>query len=344
MGKNSLRTGRLGGTVTTLVTGGSGFVGAAVVRKLLATGHSVRVLVRPESDRRNLSGFPIETVTGDLLDPPSLARAVAGCGTVFHVAADYRLWVPDPAVMYDTNVGGTRNLLRAALRAGAERIVYTSSVATLGHTPDGSPADEETLSHLEEMIGPYKRSKFLAEVAVRELVRDEGLPAVIVNPSAPVGPGDVKPTPTGRVVVDAASGRIPAYVDTGLNVVHVDDVAEGHLLALTRGRKGERYILGGTNMTLREILEMVAGIAGRKTPRLRLPYGLVLPAAYLMEGWARISGGQEPRATVDSIRMSKQRMFYSSEKAKRELGYAPRPPGEAFRDALEWFRGNGYCG
>ncbi len=327
----------------TLVTGGTGFVGAAVVRKLVAAGRKVRALVRPGSDLRNLSGLTVEVARGDLLDPVSLELAVKGCDALFHVAADYRLYVPNPDAMYRTNVEGTRVLLSAALAAGVRRIVYTSSVATLGHTPDGSPADEESPSGLDDMIGPYKRSKYLAEEVVRELVRKEGLPAVIVNPSTPVGPGDVKPTPTGRMIADAVMGRIPAYVDTGLNIVHVDDVAEGHILAFERGRTGERYILGGTDMALREILEAIAALSGGHPPRLRLPHGLVLSAAYLMEGWARAFGGAEPRATVDSVRMSKRRMFYSSGKAMRELGYAPRPAQEALRDAVAWFRGNG-CG
>jgi dihydroflavonol-4-reductase len=326
----------------TLVTGATGFVGAAVVRRLLATGHKVRIIVRPGSNRRNLEGLAVEAVPGDLADPPSLARALKGCAALFHVAADYRLWVPDPDAMYRTNVDGTRDILREALSAGVKRIVYTSSVATLGTAADGSPADEDTPSTLDDMIGPYKRSKFLAEVLVRRLVSEQGLPAVIVNPSTPVGPGDVKPTPTGRVIVDAASGRMPAYVDTGLNVVHVDDVASGHLLAFERGRTGERYILGGENMTLKEILDAISRNAGRPSPRIRLPHGLVLPLACLCEAWTRISGGGEPRATRDGVRMAKKPMYFSSEKARRELGYEPRPAEEAIRDAVAWFRQHGY--
>jgi len=245
--------------------------------------------------------------------------------------------------MYETNVAGTRNLLLAAKEAGVRRIVYTSSVAALGRTADGRPADEETPASLSDMIGHYKRSKFLAEEEVRRLVRDAGLPAVIVNPSAPAGPRDIKPTPTGRMIAEAAAGRVPAYVDTGLNVVHVDDVAEGHLLAYRKGRVGERYVLGGETMALAEILGAIAAAAGRRPPRLRLPHGLVLPFAYASEAWARFTG-REPLVTVDSVRMARKRMFFSSAKAERELGYRARPAGEALREAVEWFRAHGYLG
>ncbi len=330
--------------MTTLVTGATGFVGAAVARRLLAAGHDVRVLVRPGADRRNLEGLRVASADGDLTDPSSLSRAMAGCEALFHVAADYRLWVPRPEAMYRANVTGTRDLMAAALAAGVARIVYTSSVAVLGHNADGSPADEETPSTVDDMIGHYKRSKFLAEAEVRRLVRDGGLPAVIVNPSTPVGPGDVKPTPTGRVIVDAASGRMPAYVDTGLNVVHVDDVADGHLRAFERGRTGERYVLGGENMTLKAILDAACASAGRRPPRVRLPHAAVLPVALLSEGWARIFGGAEPRATLDGVRMARTPMYFSSAKARRELGYDPRPAAEALRDAVAWFRANGYLG
>ncbi len=328
--------------MTTLVTGATGFVGAAVARRLLAAGHDVRVLVRPGADRRNLEGLRVETAAGDLTDPASLARALSGCDALFHVAADYRLWVPQPDAMYRANVAGTRDLMTAALAAGVKRLVYTSSVAVLGHAADGAPADEETPSTLADMIGHYKRSKFLAEAEVRRLVGEEGLPAVIVNPSTPLGPGDVKPTPTGRVIVDAASGRMPAYVDTGLNVVHVDDVADGHLRAFERGAAGERYILGGENMTLKEILDAACASAGRRPPRVRLPHAAVIPVAVLSEGWARIFGGAEPRATLDGVRMARIPMYFSCAKAKRALGYDPRPAGEAIRDAVAWFRDHGY--
>ena len=329
--------------MTTLVTGATGFVGSAVARRLAAAGFRLRLLARAGSDRRNLTGLDAEVVEGDLTDPASLARAVTGCRTLFHVAADYRLWAPHPELLYRTNVDGTRQLMRVAADAGVERIVYTSSVATLGLRADGEPADESTPTSLAEMIGPYKRSKFLAEEVVLTMARAEGLPVVIVNPSTPVGPRDIRPTPTGRLVVDAAAGRMPAYVDTGLNLVHVDDVAEGHLLAFEHGTVGERYILGGEDLTLKVILDAVAGITGGRPPRLRLPHGAVLPIAYLAEGWARITG-REPRATVDGVRMARKRMFFSSSKAIATLGYHPRPAIDGLRDAVAWFRAHGYVG
>jgi len=323
-----------------LVTGATGFVGAAVARRLLEAGSAVRVLARPNADRRNLAGLDVEPVTGDLTDAASLADAVRGCDAVFHVAADYRLWVRDPAPMFAANVEGTKNLMLAALDAGVARVVYTSSVAVLGLNADGTPSHEATPSTLDDMIGPYKRSKFLAEAEVRRLVAERALPAVIVNPSTPVGPGDVKPTPTGRMIVEAASGRMPAFVDTGLNIVHVDDVAQGHLLAHARGTPGERYILGGEDMRLGDILAEIAALSGRKPPRVRLPHGLVMPIAWGAEAWARLAGG-EPFATLDGVRMARKRMYFSSAKAKRDLGYAPRPAREALRDAVEAFRAAG---
>ncbi len=326
----------------TLITGATGFVGSAVLRQLIEAGYSVRALVRPESNCQNLTGVPVETVTGDLRDQASLDRALAGCSTLFHVAADYRLWVPNPQEMYETNVMGTRNIMLAAANAGVTRIIYTSSVATLGLTPDGSPADENTPVSLADMVGPYKRSKFMAEAEVRRLCEKQGLPAVIVNPTTPIGPRDVKPTPTGRIIVDAACGRIPAYVDTGLNLVHVDDVAIGHLLALQYGKIGERYLLGAVNMTLKEILAELAAITGRRPPLVRLPHNLVLAFAYLMETWTRIAGGKEPQATTVGVRLAKKKMFFSSEKAVLALGFHPRPIQEAFYDALAWFRRYGY--
>jgi len=327
-----------------LVTGATGFVGSAVARALLEAGHTVRVLVRPASDRRNLDGLAVDAVVGDLTDGPSLRTACAGCDALFHVAADYRLWTRDPQAMMAANVDGTRNILRAALDAGVSRIVYTSSVATLGVRPDGRSADETTPATLADMIGPYKRSKFLAEEAVLEMVAGDRAPVVIVNPSAPIGPYDIKPTPTGRMIVEAAAGRMPAYVDTGLNVVHVDDVAVGHLAAFERGRIGERYILGGENLTLRQILMAVAAITGKRPPLFRVPHGLILLIAYAAEAWTRWSGGEEPFATVDGVRMARKKMFFKSEKAARELGYAPRPAAEALSDAIRWFRANGYLG
>jgi dihydroflavonol-4-reductase len=326
----------------TLITGASGFVGSAVLRQLIAAGHTMRALVRPNSDRRNLAELPVEIVTGDLTDRASLDRALLGCSALFHVAAVYRLWGPQPQEIYEANVNGTRNLMIAAANAGVKRIVYTSSVATLGLTRDGSPADEDTPVSLVDMIGHYKRSKFLAEAEVKKLVEEQGLPVVIVNPSTPVGPRDIRPTPTGRIIVDALSGRMPAYVDTGLNLVHVDDVAVGHLLAFDRGTIGERYVLGARNMTLKEILTELAAITGRQAPRIRLPHDLVLPIAYVSEAWARLTHGNEPRVTVVGVRLAKKKMFFSSEKAKRILGYHPRPIEEALRDAVDWFRRNGY--
>jgi dihydroflavonol-4-reductase len=323
-----------------LVTGATGFVGAAVARALLKAGHRVRVLARPESNRRNLGGLAVEVMQGSLEDAPSLAAAVASCRYLFHVAADYRLWVPDPAVMFRVNVAGTRELMLAALAAGVERIVYTSSVATLGIVP-GGVADEETPSRAEEMIGPYKRSKFEAEAVVSDLVAEQGLPAVIVNPSTPIGPGDIRPTPTGRVIVEAARGRMPGYVDTGLNIVHVDDVALGHLLAAQGGEIGRRYILGGENLSLAEILTEVARVSRRPPPALKIPYGVVLPIAAGAEVLARLTG-REPFATVDGVRMSRKKMFFTSARAVRELGYAPRPARQAVADAVAWFKANGY--
>jgi dihydroflavonol-4-reductase len=326
----------------TFITGASGFVGSAVLRRLIKEGYTVVALVRPSSDRSNLAGLPVEVVTGDLADPESYAAALVGCDFLFHVAADYRLWVPKPDEMYETNVTGTRKLILAAAQAGVKRIVYTSSVATLGLNSDGAPADESTPVTLSDMIGHYKRSKFLAEAEVKRLVKEQNLPVVIVNPSTPVGPRDIRPTPSGRVIIDAASGRIPAYVDTGLNLVNVDDVAVGHLLALNHGTVGRRYILGAQNMTLREFLTEVAIMAGQSPPRVRLPRGLILPIAYLAEGWARLTGSGEPLITVDGVKLSKKKMFFSSERAERELGFRPGPVKEALHSAVNWFQQNEY--
>ena len=328
--------------MTILVTGVSGFVGAAVARRLEASSYRVRALVRRGSPRGNLAGLDAEIVVGDVTDRNSLRRAMSGCSGVIHVAADYRLWVRDPKPMFATNVEGTRNVMFTALELGIGRIVYTSSVATLGLTKDGKPADERTSVSFNDMIGPYKQSKFMAEQEVRRMIAEENLPAVIVNPSTPVGPGDVRPTPTGRMIIEAVTGRMPAYVDTGLNIVHVDDVAAGHVLAYERGTVGERYVLGGRNMTLREILTEIADITGSKPPKVRLPHVVVLPVAYVAEGWARLRGMGDPFVTIDGVKMARKKMFFSSAKAEQELGYASRPSRQALRDAILWFRHNGY--
>jgi dihydroflavonol-4-reductase len=324
----------------TLLTGATGFVGSAVARVLVARGHSLRLLVRPTSDRRNLTGVDAELMLGDLNDTASLARATAGCRYVVHVAADYRFWVPDPEAMLRANVDGTLAVMRAALAAGVERVVHCSSVAALGLPADGTSGDETTPTNEADFIGPYKRSKFLAERVVMDLVRQEKLPAVVVNPAAPVGPRDIKPTPTGKMIRDAAAGRVPAFIDTGINVVHVDDVAEGHALALERGRIGERYILGGENLLLKDLLTLVAEVVGRRPPRIELPEAVVWPAALLMEGFAYLTG-IPPMMTRVHLKMARKKMFFSSAKAMRELGYAPRPVRQAIEDAVAWFRANG---
>jgi dihydroflavonol-4-reductase len=319
------------------VTGASGFVGSAVARALLAAGFAVRALVRGSSPRTNLDLPGLQVVEADMRDEAAVARAVEGARFVFHVAADYRLWAPDPEEIVRNNVQGTRAVMRAALAARVERVVYTSSVATLKLDPGGAPADERVMLTPQAAIGAYKRSKAEAESLVLRMVAEDSLPAVIVNPSTPIGPRDVRPTPTGRIIVEAASGRMPAFVDTGLNLVHVDDVADGHLLALARGRVGERYILGGENVSLAQMLAMVAAQTGRRAPRIRLPRSLIFPVAWASQLAARISG-REPFATVDGLRMAKYRMYFTSARAQAELGYHARPVIEALRDAIAWFR------
>ncbi len=321
-----------------LVTGATGFVGSVVARQLLARGDEVRVLVRPASDRRNLSGLDVECIEGDLRAPASLLRACQHVDGLFHVAADYRLWARRSQDLYESNVDGTRNLMEAALASKISRIVYTSSVATLGLTGSSRPADEDTPSTLANMIGHYKRSKFLAEQAVTKLIASRGLPAVIVNPSTPIGPFDIRPTPTGRMVRDAIRRKIPAYVDTGLNLAHVEDVAAGHLLAFDSGKIGRRYILGGEDMSLRDILGVIAGLCGHAPPRIRLPRGMIFPLAYASEWWAWLTHGPEPQATVDGLRMSRKQMFFSSARAIRELGYQTRPARESITAAVAWFQ------
>jgi len=323
-----------------LVSGANGFVGSAVVRALLRHGYPVHALARPSSDTANLAGLDVEIVRGDLLDPPSLERALQGCEGLFHVAADYRLWARDPREIHKANVRGTHNILLAARRCGVRRIVHTSSVATLGLHHDGTPSDEDAPVRLGDMIGAYKRSKFLSEALVRRCVR-AGSDIVIVNPAAPVGPRDRKPTPTGRMILDAARGRMPAFVDTGLCVVHVDDVAEGHVLAYERGQRGRRYVLGGENMSLKAILAAVAALSGRRAPRLQLPHAAVLPVAHVAEAWARFTG-VAPNITVDGVKLARHRMYFSSGRAEAELGWRARPAREALADAIQWFEHNGY--
>ena len=320
-----------------LVTGASGFVGWHVARLLLEKGYVVRALARRPGSVRDLA---VETVAGDLRDAASLERAVAGCGVVFHVAADYRLWVRDPREMYRSNVDGTRALLAAARASGVERVVYTSTVGCIGFVK-GGVGDETTPVGLEDMTGHYKRSKWLAE---QEALRaaSEGLPVVIVNPTAPVGDHDFKPTPTGKTIVDFLKGGMPAYVDTGLNVAHVADVAAGHLLALERGRVGERYILGGENLTLREILTHLAHFAGVAAPKVRLPWAIAAAAGAVSTGIAWMTGS-EPKVPWDGVRMARKKMWVTHKKAERELEYTPGPAQEALRCAVEWFRANGYC-
>ena len=324
-----------------LVTGVSGFVGSAVARALLAEGFSVRALVRSTSSRVNLDGLAIEVAEGDMRDEDSMVHALEGVDHLFHVAADYRLWAKDPEDIVRANVEGTRAVMTAALRRGIGRIVYTSSVATLALDATGRPVDETAPQDPARAIGAYKRSKTMAERLVERMVADEGLPAVIVLPSTPIGPRDVKPTPTGRIIVEAATGKMPAFIDTGLNLVHVDDVAAGHIAAFRRGTVGERYILGGQDVGLGRMLGDIARLVGRKPPTVRLPRQAIFPLAYAAEAVARITG-REPFATVDALKMAKYRMFFSSAKAERELGYRARPYGEALADAIAWFREAGY--
>ncbi|EGD59481.1 HpnA [Novosphingobium nitrogenifigens DSM 19370] len=320
-----------------LVTGVSGFVGSAVARALAARGQKVRGLVRATSSRTNLADFPGELVEGDARDPISVGMAMKGVRYFFHVAADYRLWAPDPEEIVINNRLSTETVMRAALAAGVERIVYTSSVATLKPSDHGI-ADETCAARPEEAVGAYKRSKVVAERLVEDMVERDGLPAVIVQPSTPIGPRDVRPTPTGRIIVEAANGHMPAYVDTGLNLVHVDDVANGHLLAFDKGMIGERYILGGDDIMLGDMLDEITLIAGRRPPYTSLPRWPLYPMAWANEWRARLLGGAEPFLTLDSLRMSRHRMFFSSAKAQRDLGYVARPHRAALADAIAWFR------
>jgi dihydroflavonol-4-reductase len=322
------------------VTGATGFLGSHVARVLSDQGAELRLLARPTSNLKNLEGLKAETAIGDLRDAASFEKAMSGCEVVFHVAADYRLWVRDPNEMYKSNVEGTRAILDAARKNGVRRVVYTSSVATIGFTADGSPADEDSPVSLDDMIGHYKRSKFMAEQIALEAGRS-GMQVVTVNPTTPVGEQDVKPTPTGRIVVDFLKRKFPAYVDTGLNLVDVRECARGHVLALEKGRSGERYILGGENLTLKQILDMLGKITGLPSPTIKLPYVFAFAAGVVGEMTGRMLHG-EPRATVDTVRMGKKKMFASSYKAERELGWKIVPVENALKRAVEWFRGNGY--
>ncbi|MGP0059985.1 MAG: hopanoid-associated sugar epimerase [Beijerinckiaceae bacterium] len=324
-----------------LVTGASGFVGSAVARTLLRAGFFVSVLLRPASNRINIDNLDVEVVEGDMRDVDAVAHAMRGVRYLFHVAADYRLWAQDPEEIVRTNCEGTRTLMCAALTAGAEKIVYTSSVATLEIPANGDVADETMPLSAAAAIGAYKRSKVMAEALVEQMIAEDQLPAVIVHPSTPIGPRDVKPTPTGRIIVEAASGRMPAYVDTGLNFVHVDDVAAGHLAALRRGAIGGHYILGGQNVRLASLLADIAELSGRRPPRFRIPRTILYPLAVAAETKARLTN-REPFLTLDGLRMSKYCMFFTSAKAQRDLGYETRPYREALADALEWFRANRY--
>lgn len=324
-----------------LVTGASGFIGGHVTRLLVQRGHNMRVLVRPASDLSGIADLPLERAVGDLREFGSLREALKGCRQLYHVAADYRLWSKDPTEIYRSNVDGTRNVLQAAIEAGVKKVVYTSTVGTIGIRGDGSPGTEDSPVSVAGMTGHYKRSKFQAEQVALEFAA-AGLPVVIVNPTAPVGEGDLKPTPTGKIIVDFLRGAMPAYVDTGLNVVDVHDVAAGHLLAAERGQPGHRYILGARNMTLRKILQTLAAISGRPAPSLRLPYGLALGFSLAETAWAGLTG-REPRVPLEGVRMARKKMFVATDKAERELGFHPGPVEDALRRAVEWFRSNRYC-
>jgi dihydroflavonol-4-reductase len=323
------------------VTGATGFLGSHVARALAERGADLRLLVRPNSNTKNIADLEADLVTGDLREPASLEKGITGCDVVFHVAADYRLWVRDPNQMYRANVEGTRAILEAARKNNVRRVVYTSSVATIGFTSNGLPADENSPVSLNDMIGPYKRSKFMAEQVAIEAARS-GLDEVIVNPSTPMGEHDIKPTPSGRIVVDFLKKKFPAYVDTGLNLVDATECARGHILAFEKGRRGERYILGGENLTLKQILDKLAAITGLPSPKVRVPYAVALATGVVDELFTGRLRGREPRATIDAVRMGRKKMFVSSAKAERELGWKCVSVDSALRRAVEWFRANGY--
>ncbi len=324
------------------LTGGTGFVGASLARLLLKQGLKVKALARKGSDRQNLKGLDVEIVEGGLLDKSAIEEGVKGCRYAFHVAADYRIWIPNPDDMYKANVEGTEIVLRAAAKAGAERIVHCSSVAAVKVPDDHTPVDETSeYGSLDEIVGHYKKSKFLADVLARKLGK-EGLPVVTVNPAAPIGPYDIKPTPTGKMVVDFLNGRIPSYIDTGLNIVHVEDVALGHWLAAQKGRVGERYILGGENLTLKQVLDLLAKVTGLPGPKFKTPYAVAYAFATVDTAIATVRG-TTPLAPLDAVKMAKHYMWFRSDKAKKELGFAPRSAESALKDAAEWYRANGYA-
>jgi dihydroflavonol-4-reductase len=324
------------------VTGATGFLGSHVARALAENGADLRLLVRASSNRNNIADLKADVVIGDVREPSSLGKAISGCDTVFHVAADYRLWVRDPAEMYRANVEGTRAILEAARKTGVRRVVYTSSVATMGFASNGQPANEDSPVSLDNMIGPYKRSKYMAEQVALEVTRS-GMDVVIVNPTTPIGERDIKPTPTGRIVVDFLKKKFPAYVDTGLNLVDATECARGHIAAFEKGRNGERYILGGENLTLKQILDKLAAITGLPSPKVRVPYLVALATGVVDEIVTGRIRGREPRATIDAVRMGRKKMFVSSTKAERELGWKVLPVHDALRRAADWFRANGYA-
>ena len=324
------------------VTGATGFLGSHVARVLAEQGARLRLLVRTTSDLRNIADLNAEQVVGDLRDPASIEKSLSGCDALFHVAADYRLWVRDPEQMYRSNVEGTRGLIEAARKQGVRRIVYTSSVATMGFSSNGTLADESSPVSLDDMIGPYKRSKFMAEQVAFEAARS-GVDVVVVNPTTPIGEGDLKPTPTGRIVVDFLKRKFPAYVDTGLNLVDATECAQGHIQALEKGRAGQRYILGAENLTLKQILDRLAAITGLPSPRVKLPYVFALAAGVVDETVTGRILGREPRATIDAVRMGRKKMFVTSAKAERELGWRPSSVDGALRRSVEWFRAHGYA-
>ncbi|MFH1724458.1 MAG: hopanoid-associated sugar epimerase [Elusimicrobiota bacterium] len=326
---------------TAFLTGATGFIGANLVRTLLEKGLKVRALARPGGNRKNIEGLPVDIVEGDLLDRRTLLDGCRGARYVFHVAADYRIWVPDPEAMYAANVEGTVNVMKAAGAAGVERVVHCSSVAAVKPLPGGAASEDSHYAGAREIIGPYKKSKWLSERAALETAR-EGVPVVVVNPAAPIGPRDVKPTPTGKIVVDFLNRRMPSYVDTGLNVVHVRDVAEGHYLAALKGAVGQRYILGCENLTLKRILDILSDVTGLPAPRFKTPYALAWAFGALDSARLRLFGGT-PIAPLDAVRMARHRMFYDSGKAVRELGLPQTPARTALRDAADWFCGNGYA-